>query len=36
MMEPILEICLDSMASAREASCGGANRLEVCSNLLIG
>lgn len=36
MMEPILEICVDSLASAREAALGGANRLEVCSNLLIG
>ena len=32
----ILEVCIDSVASAVAAEKGGADRLEVCANLLIG
>lgn len=35
-MEHLLEVCVDSLTSAREAEAGGADRLELCANLIIG
>ena len=35
-MNYILETCADSVQSAMEAKKGGANRIELCSNLVIG
>lgn len=36
MSGPLIEVCVDSMESVREAVRGGADRLELCANLIIG
>jgi len=36
MISPIIEVCADSMTSVRAAVRAGADRLELCANLIIG
>lgn len=36
MAKHLIEVCVDSMESVREAVKGGADRLELCANLIIG
>ena len=35
-MRSVLEVCVDSTASALAAKRGGASRLELCADLIVG